>query len=95
MESTKSGFFDHSEGNSYFQNLQYVQFWCCREYVLRKISKSVGLKIPVINKSTFDHVKLAVYGLSPQSSDHKNMEIQRGGEKMRNASGQQGESERQ
>ena len=71
-ESAKSGFLDHSEGNAYFQNLQYVQFWCCREYVLRKISKIVGLKIPVINKSTFDHVKLAVYGLSPQSSDHEN-----------------------
>ena len=74
-------FFDHSEareilscseGNAYFKNLQYVQFWCCKENVLRKICKIVGLKMPVIKKNTFDHVKLAVYGLLPQSSDHEN-----------------------
>ena len=54
-------FFDHSEGNTYFKNLQHIQFWCCREYVLRKISKIVGLKMPVIKKNTFDHVKLALF----------------------------------
>ena len=28
--------------------------------------------MPVSKKNTFDHVKLAVYGLLPQSSDHEN-----------------------